>query len=448
MPAAGEIDKSESNAWKTLFLVTFVNAAHASLSIVGLPAHASALGLSSHALSALLAAAPICAGIAAFSMGSISDFVNRRSLLQFGLALLGGSLLLHLFAQNLYVLFALRCLAGFASGIIFGLPSTLLSDSFHVERQQSLTSKTFCGYAIGQTVGIPGGIALLEIVDFLSLCAILGLLTVATLLLTSKFLPSPSPLRKRSEHQFSTHLHQIAHTLRSPRFRRLSIVSSIGLAALSLFYVSFALWLFQTAGLRPVEIAPMYLCGGLIQIFVFGFLNTKFDKLPPHLSIAISFACSSLVFGFAAQAFQSIPAAAALFAITLGTVSMRIPPMQFLTHNCGPASNKGLRMSIIQTCNQLGRASGSLAAPFLFQELDIQHIVYLSGGATLLCAALLFTFPSPNSEVTLATGIDKPPNRLRNSTEKNKEGGPWHAGCSLKMSRKQLTPCAKAKKGS
>lgn len=439
-------ESTESRAWKTLFLVTFVNSAHASLSIVGLPAHATALGLSSSTLSTLLAAAPVCAGIAAFSMGAISDFVNRRSLLQFGLALLGASLLLHLFAQNTHVLLGLRCLAGFASGILFGLPSTLLSDSFHVKRQQSLTGKTLCGYAIGQTVGIPGGIALLEVVDFLTLCSGIGALAFASLFLSTRFLPNPKPLRKRSEHPLSTHFKQIGGVLKSHRFRRLTLVSMSGLAALSLFYVSFALWLFETAGLRPVEIAPMYFCGGLLQIFVLGVLNTKFEKLPPHLTVAISFACNSLVFAFAAPAFQNIPTAATLFALTLGTVSIRIPPMQFLTHHCGPANNKGLRMSVVQSGNQLGRAIGSTAAPLLLQKLDIQQIAFVSGGITLACAALLFTFPRTTIEVTLDPGSDNHPNRLRNSTESKKEGGLWHAGCSLKMSRKQLTPCAKAKR--
>lgn len=383
--------RREGKAWRTLFFVSLINAAQSAISVVGIPSLASELSLNSGQLTSLLAALPIAAGISAVFAGPISDRIGRKPCLLLGLTLLGLSLAPHPLATEYFPLLLLRCTTGLATGILMGLPSTLLSDTFRKDRQITLSGKTLCGYAIGQTIGIPLGIWLLEWINFLSVCSIFGLSAVFCIPFAYKNLPNASqsfaPAIKAQ--WLKNYIKRSRETLRDKDFNLITAASFLSFTALSTFYTSFALWLFTTAKLSPTEIAPMYFSGGVLQILVFTVLLKRFTRLRPQLTIFISLILNTIIFSSAYPALESTLSATLFFALTLGAVSLRIPDLQYLINNRGDPQQKGLRVSLNQTSSHLGKALGAMLAGLLFPVMTMHHIAHCCGAITLL-SSLLF----------------------------------------------------------
>lgn len=408
--------RSEGRAWKTLFFVSMVNSAQAAIAVVGIPSLAAAHTLSDSQLTALLAALPIAAGAASIVAGALSDGLGRKRTLLAGLTLLACALALHPLAVSYQALLALRVATGAGTGILMGLPSTLLSDSFRKSRQQALSGKALCGYAIGQTIGIPLGIGLMEWSSFLWVCLFYGALAAISIPFAYSYLPDSPRLSKT--HRYGKWLKNYAakarETMTDKNFALIAVSSFLSFTALSGFYVTFALWLFSKTELRPAEIAPMYLAGGAIQVFVFTFALRSFSKLPPQLTIVISLLLNTLIFSAAYPGMQSVGSATVLFALTLGAVSLRIPGLQYLVNNRGDPAQKGLRLSITQSSSHLGKAFGSILAGSLFPILEVHQIVLCCGVITLFCTLLFLRdlFSELNTP-------RKPKRPLRDNSAKN-----------------------------
>ncbi len=382
--------RSEARAWRTLFFVSLVNSAQAAIAVVGIPSLASESQLSGSQVTSLLAALPIGAGVAAVLAGPLSDKFGRKATLLAGLSLLGLSLLPHAFVSHYAVLLPLRILTGVATGILMGLPSTLLSDTFRKDRQIALSGKTLCGYAIGQTIGIPLGIFLMDWSNFLWVCSLYGVFAVACIPFVWRLLPNPlSPRRPRSTIEWvADYARRSKETLKDKDFNLIAAASFLSFTALSAFYVSFALWLFSTAQLRPSDIAPMYLAGGVLQILVFTAILRLFTKLRPQLTISISLILNTIIFSSIYPALSDVNSATIFFALTLGAVSLRIPSLQYLINNRGDPLQKGLRVSLNQASSHLGKALGSILAGTLFPVVGIHQIALACGSFTLACSLL------------------------------------------------------------
>ncbi len=390
MTAVENERRSESRAWKTLFFVSLVNSAQAAIAVVGIPSLAGDLDLNSTQLTTLIAALPIAAGFAAALAGPISDRLGRKKTLLAGLALLGLALVLHSAVTHYVPLLLLRALTGVATGFLMGLPSTLLSDSFRKDRQLVLSGKTLCGYAIGQTVGIPLGIWLMGWTNFLWVCSTYGIFALICIPFAFYNLPSatlPGAPVKDSL-WLRKYIARSRETLKDKDFNLIAFASFLSFTALSTFYVSFALWLFATAELRPSEIAPMYLAGGILQVFVFTAVLRLFAKLRPQLTIFLSLILNTIIFSSVYSALVDVNTATIFFALTLAAVSLRIPGLQFLINNRGDPQQKGLRVSLNQTTSHLGKALGSILAGSLFPILDMHHIVLGCAVTTLACSLL------------------------------------------------------------
>lgn len=384
----------ENRTWSTLFLVTLITSSQTSFSIVGLPLYASQAGFGPAQLGALLGAFPLSAAAAALLSGPVSDFYGRKNLLLLGLSVLAVSLLLHGVANGFYPLLVLRSIAGLGTGAITGLPSVLLSDTFERERQTSLISKSLCGYALGQTLGIPLGIALIDYIGFLQLNVLTGLLAGSLVLLALRQIPGPKrELDEEKAHGLALYFDQARQTFRSSAFVSLLLSSVASFFATSLFYVAFALWLYDEARLMPTQIAPMYVGAGLLQLFVLGFVLQRFNSVPSNMMAGGSFLLNAALFLLCIPALSSVASASLVFSLVLGSISLRIPAIQHIVNHAGPSRQKGLRMSLIQSCNHLGRALGAAVASLLYASVSVNGLILISALALLPCAAL-FTVSS------------------------------------------------------
>lgn len=388
--------------WIALFCVNLVNSAQAAIAVVGIPIHSLNQSFSDHQLASLLGIFPVAAGVAALFSGTVSDLMGRRPTLIAGLLVLSSALLLHAVSKDFQTLLVLRAISGLATGALTGLPSTLLSDSLPESRQVQANSRALTGYALGQTLGIPLGIALLEVFSFPQLCSGLGVIALLLTLALRFQLPGHNPSKYFRKDEFKAYCHAALETTRVKRFALLTVSSFFSFAALSLFYSSFALWLIESLALRPSEIAPMHLAGGTLQILVFVFGIRYIQRLRPNLAASFSLMGNSLIFWLAVVAFEWLEnAPAALLALTIACVAIRIPSVQYMTNNLGARRQKGLRMSIVQTSNHLGKACGFVAASYLYGQLELPRILLISGAATLLCGViLLYPFRPANARDT------------------------------------------------
>ncbi|MDQ8204065.1 MFS transporter [Pelagicoccus sp. SDUM812003] len=394
LPSASPSNGKELRVWLTLFLVTLISSSQSSFSIIGLPMHAKSIGFSASQLSLLLGAFPFCAAVSAIVNGPVSDFYGRKRALLLGLISLGITLSLHPFATTFETLLFLRACAGFSAGLLTGLPSLLLSDSFGRERQQPLIGRSLSGYAIGQTIAIPLGIALIDLSGYLALNAYLGILALVLAPFARQLLPSATHRYQSPNYSFKRYGQETKTLFRNKRFRGLIATSGISFVATSLFYVTFAQWLFDDAGLRPYQIAPMYILAGLAQVFALAYMSQRNASRAPEKNAAISFLVNAVLFSLFLIAFHDLRWAAFLFALSLGAIALRIPSIHHLLNLSGPDTLKGLRMSMAQSCNHLGRAIGVSFASLLFPVVSAD-LLMLAAGLALLPSAAFFALSRP-----------------------------------------------------
>ncbi len=396
-----DFDKLASKVWIPLFFLSLIVSSQSSFSIVGLPLYASQNGITASQLSLLLGAFPLATGLAAFFSGPVSDFCGRKRMLTIGLTLLATTLLAHVFAQDIRILLALRIAAGLATGALAGLPATFLSDHFGKDEQHSLIRKSISGYAIGHTIGVPVGIALIDSFGYLQLNGLLGLLALSLLLVTAVFLPRSEQSAAALGAAVSQYLRHSRRTLGSRRVQALLASSLLGFAATSLFHVTLTLWLYEDQGLEPLQLAPMFLAAGLLQVFVLGYLLRKLQRIAARHMIGASFLLNAALLGLAGVGFTSVLAMASVFALVSGVVALRIPSIQHLVNHAGEPGQKGLRMSIIQTGNHLGKAFGATAASLLYLSTPSWQVCAVAATLLTICS---FLFLSPSTGLKLEEG--------------------------------------------
>lgn len=382
--------EEHSTLWVGLFCVSLLNSTQASIAVVGIPSHGISQNLDDYQLALLLGIFPIAASVAALFSGVLSDLLGRSMTLLSGLLVLGIALSCHVFATDFQTLLLLRGFSGLATGALTGLPSTLLSDAIPAERQITETGKTLSGHAIGQTLGIPTGIALLEFVSFPQLCFGIGLLILCLALVLRSQLPSQNLSKYYRSGELSAYAKGALSTLRDRQFAALAFCSYLSFTALSLFYIALALWLFREAQLRPGEIAPMHLIGGILQVLVLFFVIPRTSEKSPRTTVAFSLLLNSIIFAGAFFFLKNTTGASLVLALTLGAVALRIPSLQFVVNHHGGTRQKGLRMSLIQTNNHLGKASGYISAGYLSSVLEVHQIVLLCGILTFACSLILW----------------------------------------------------------
>ncbi|MBK1876957.1 MFS transporter [Pelagicoccus mobilis] len=405
-----------STLWASLFCVNLVNSTQAAIALVGVPSHALTENFDDHQLALLLGSFPVAAGISALFSGTLSDLLGRRVTLLTGLLLLSICLLSHALAPDFNALLLLRILGGLATGALTGLPSTLLSDSLPKSEQLKANGKMLSGHALGQSIGIPLGIALLQWLSYLQLCSGLGALTLVLTLAIRYHLPSRNPSAYYQSGTLSSYLKKSLRTLADKRFALLTLSSYLGFTASALFYISLTLWFLEKAKIEPNELAPIHMLGGLLQaIVLISPIRTALNWSPSQ-TIALSFFINTAIFGVATISPPSLALSGACFSLTLGAVALRISPLLFAVNNLGPSEHKGLRMSVVQTSNHLGKATGYAVASYLALHLDLHKITLLCGILTLL-SGLIFLGPRFREVFAPSTSVHHPSSKSSNLRE-------------------------------
>ncbi len=364
---------------------TFVLSVQNSFSLVGIPILHEQRLISEAQLGYLLGCYPLATAIVALVAGPLSDLIGRRKLILFGYATLSAALTLHIFAHSFADLLLLRLWAGGSSGMLVGLPSAYASDCFRTPKLHRVISRILCGYAIGHTIGFPLGVFLLDIVSFNTLSFFTGMLCLLAIPFVSRALkPDSQPTSFESQAALSYLRKLIStgfHHFPAPLFG----LSFLTFFASSMIYVSATLWLLREFTLSPSEIAPMFLLSGLLQTLLFLFATPRLNSFGTRNLLMISLVLQGFTLIAGAPLANSSVTVFILFSIVTGFTALRIPTWHVLVTNHGIPSQKGMRMSLFQAINMLGKSVGTLCGSLGYSLYGAPFILILSGCLLLLC---------------------------------------------------------------
>ena len=393
-----------SSICSVLFLVSLLVSSQSSFAIIGLPHYASQNGISSAELSALLSSFPLATAIAALLSGPVSDLCGRRSMLLFGLAGLGFALVAHQFTTSISGLVAIRTMTGIACGALSGLPSVLLSDHFPDELQRPLIGKSLVGYALGQTICLPIGMFLIDRLGYLQLNATIGGIALALFPVAAMAIPRTSGATRAIDvHvRIRDYTRQAALSMRCPKLRLIALVSFLSFVSTSAFYVTLTIFLYEEMKLSPAELAPMYLAAGVLQALALTGRIQSSKRLSAATLVGVSFLATGILIALTGPIASVEMSLFPVFAAVTGSVAWRIPTFQQFVNNLGSKSQKGLRMSIVQSSNNIGRAIGATAAITLATCYSFEQRVFAIGLTLVPCGiAFLAFFPQSIAKESL-----------------------------------------------
>ena len=377
----------------SLLLTAFFVSSQNAFSLVGLPLLLKEGLLTETEMGILLGAYPLASAVSALCAGIVSDYYGRRRILIIGHAVFAIALLSHPLSISFAGLLAARLVSGLAAGLLVGLPSTYASDHFKHGALQRVLSRNLLGYALGHAIGLPLGIAILELVHFTELTGWLGLACIATWPSTLRNLPSYRP-RETAKSARLWNFHSTWTAIRARQSRTIALQSFGAFFSSALFQTSVALWMFDQLQLTASALASMFLIGGLGQCLIFMAVTPRLDAIGSSKTIALSLALQASLF-FCFPLASDYTLAAWLFASSLVASALRIPSWHSWIATDGDARHKGLRMSLCQTANLLGKSAGALVAGLLYSLLGAKGLTPIAGLILLGLATSWFLSARP-----------------------------------------------------
>lgn len=366
------------------FLATsFVLSVQNSFSIVGIPVLHEKGSIDETELGILLGCYPLATAIVALVAGPLSDIIGRRKLILFGYATLSISLTLHIFADSFAALLTLRLWSGGSSGMLVGLPSAYASDFFRAKKLHRVISRNLCGYALGHAIGFPLGVFLLGIASFNTLCFFTGILCLIAIPFFFQIL-KPKPIN-RERQAAASYIRRLISNGFSELHTSLLGLSFITFFASSTIYVSVTLWLLKEFRLQPSEIAPMFLLSGILQTILFLFVTPRLSVFGTRSVLMASLSFQGIVLIAGIQFVESSIALFILFSIVTCFTALRIPTWHVLVTGRGKSDQKGLRMSVFQATNLLGKSGGTVCGSLGYSLYGAPLILILAGCLLLLC---------------------------------------------------------------
>jgi predicted MFS family arabinose efflux permease len=356
-PRLSTIRPSLAGPWFLFLLSTLMVSSQNAFAIVGLPILSNTVSYSTSQLGLLLAVYPLTQAITSLVAGPLSDRLPRHRVILIGQAIFALGLSLHFFAESFIILILLRSVAGIGAGILSSVPLPYLTDQYVGSAQRPALGRAASGHALGQAFGIPLGILFLDTLSFLHLTTCCGLL--AWILFGLKLRQLPKSLEAIAFPAEKTSSQLSGSASAHSGFKLLLLVSLMCFFATSLFYVTTTLWLTRGLGLSPRILAAIYLVGGLIQFIVLIYLIPKLNHVDPFRLLIISLLGNGVTL-LAWVVFMNTPLlACAFFTLAMGTTALRISPVQFLVANLGAPASKGMRSSLNQGCQMIGRSLGN-----------------------------------------------------------------------------------------
>ena len=334
----------------------------------------------------LLAAAGIGSAIGALLVSEVARGFGRRAVLVLSLSLFVVASLLHVVVSAYWALFALRVLAGFATGLAYATASAAAADIAPYERRGAVMGRFNAGMFLAIPLGLPLAVWLAAMghwsLTFVVQAAVGGL----AVLMSWRMVP---PLPKSSVGR------------RWPLLKNAGVVAillSTMLHVGSFFtVVQMATTWLDDSGLVPKE-NQVWVWVGLGALSVIG--SAGFGRLSDRVGKRAFVLATSAVLVACFLALSRGPSPMILLAVACVlalAAAARTGPLQALVSGLVPAEQLPALMGLRGFCMQLGVFLFAMAASGLATRLGFEGVLMLAAGCQFL------------SYVAIRFGVHEPP---------------------------------------
>ena len=274
----------------TLWLLVFAAAGQIIVIAPILPRIGEQLGVGPGPLGLLITVYSVTLAAFTLGVGPVSDRFGRRRVILVGTAAMAAALLLHGLATSFGTLLALRALAGAAGGVLSGASVAYVGDAFPADRRGWANGWVMSGFAVGQIVGIPLGIALAEAFGFRAPFVGFGLAMVAAFGLAVPFLPQPPGARSADRLTVGGALRGYLALARDRETGAAAAVYLLMFAGVGLFVVYFPSWLEATLGFSSGQVSAVYVAGGVANVLAgprAGRLSDRIGRKPVIVAASV-----------------------------------------------------------------------------------------------------------------------------------------------------------------
>lgn len=292
----------------------------------------------------LIGAAGLGSALGALGVADVCRWVDRRTVLHAGLLLFCVSSLAHLMVSSYELLFALRLVSGFASGLSYAVASAVAADMIPYERRGAAMGRFNAGMFLAIPVGLPLTVLLVS-VHWSATFALQALVGVAALVMSARCVPAVG-------------------TRATPR--RLPLLRDVGVVMVLLatmlhvgsFFVVVQLatsWL-DRSGLVPKE-QQIWVWVGLGALSVVG--SAAFGRFADRVGKRVFVIAMSSVLVACFVTLALGPGALAMLGVACAlaiSAAARTGPLQALVSGLVPNEQLGALMGLRGFCMQLGVA--------------------------------------------------------------------------------------------
>ena len=376
----------------TLWLLVFASAGQIIIIAPILPRIGEQLGVGPGPLGLLITLYSVTLAAFTLVVGPVSDRFGRRRMILIGTAAMAAVLLAHGFATSFGSLLALRALAGAAGGVLSGASVAYVGDAFPADRRGWANGWVMSGFAVGQIVGIPLGIALAGAFGFKAPFVGFGLAMVVAFGLSVLFLPQPPGARSATPLTVGGAVKGYVALARDRETGAAAGVYVLMFAGVGLFVIYFPTWLEAALGFSAAQVSAVYALGGIANVLSgprAGRLSDRIGRKPVIVTASVGVGVLMLA---APLARLWPPSAFALFFGIMALAASRFSPLQALLTEMVPASRRGSFMSLTAATGNAGFAVGSAAAGALYAGLGFGANAVGAGALALAAAAAVAAF--------------------------------------------------------
>ena len=376
----------------TLWTLVFASAGQIIVVAPILPRIAAQLSMDEGPLGLLITVYAVALAAFTLVVGPVSDRVGRRRVILWGAAAMAAALLAHGLADSFGSLLALRALAGAAGGVLSGASVAYVGDTFPPDRRGWANGWVMSGFAVGQILGIPAGIALADAFGFRAPFVAFGAVMVGAFALSVIALPQPAGARSRTALTLGGAVRGYRDLARGGATGAAAVVYLVLFAGVGLFVVYFPTWLERAHGFTGAQVSALYALGGLSNVAVgprAGRLSDRVGRRPvivgASVGLGLAMAVTPVVAGLPYAPYVA-------FCGIMALAAARISPLQALLTEMVPAQRRGSFMSLTTATGNAGFAAGSAAAGALYAGAGFGANALAAGGAALVGAALVARF--------------------------------------------------------
>ena len=337
--------------------------------------------------------------IFALIIGPISDKFGRRLVLLLGCGSMAVALALHAVADSFGTLLVVRALAGAAGGMLSGAAVSYVGDFFPYNRRGWANGWVMSGVAFGQIVGIPMGTLLAGAYGF----KIAFLMFAATMLFATVlvwlYVPQPDIFRDKERLTVKRAIKNYGELLRRRVVVAASAVYFLMFFAIGLYLIYLPIWLETTLGVSGIEIATLFLVGGITNLIFGPMAGRVSDTVGRKPLIIISCIGFGIVMVLTTFLVTNMTWAYVLFGFAMLMVALRISPLQSLLTALVTENRRGALLSLTVALGQIGIGIGGALAGLAYTDFGYLSNTLAGAVALLLMAVLVYSsLPEPEDD--------------------------------------------------